>query len=80
MDIDMNNKRPTPPKLPPLKEGFNGRRPELKDDFIFKNNGNHREPLVFHKKINYTHHDIIELLEKIDKLWEDRRPKYDYIS
>ena len=54
--------------------------PELKDSFIFKNNNNYREPLLFQKKINYTHNDIIELLEKLDNLWLDRRPKYDYIS
>ena len=79
----MNYKRPStpiPPKLPPLKEAFKGRRPELKDDFIFKNNNNYREPLLFQKKINYTHNDIIELLEKLDNLWLEKRPKYDYIS
>ena len=86
----MNLKRPDtpyPPKLPPLKKGFKGSDLDLngllkiKEEVIFENKNCSRKSLIFQKKASYNHIEVIELLEKLDSLWEDNNNRnYDYYA
>ncbi len=75
-------------KLPPLKTNFNGSELNLnnllkKDNkTYYANEQGSRESLVFDTKITYSYADVIELLSKLDKLWEETKStsEYDYVN
>ena len=74
-----------PPKLPPLNNNFKGSHLDinkllkLKEDLVFENKNGSRRSLVFEKKSVYTHEEVVQLLIRLDNLWEEGTKKYDYI-
>tara|TARA_Y100000389_G_C17466048_1_gene525638 strand:+ start:79 stop:336 length:258 start_codon:yes stop_codon:yes gene_type:complete len=85
----MNNKRPSTPmpkKLPPLKTKFKGSSLELNnltkisEPIIFRNENGNRLSLELEKKEYYSYNEVIELLERLDHLWENDKKNYDYYA
>ncbi len=73
-------------KLPPLIKKFEGSELDLtklnNTDNItnFINNHGYRLSLSFNTKLTYSYAEVIELLEKLDRLWEDTRKTHNFIS
>lgn len=73
-------------KLPPLNKNFEGSELDLtklannNNTTNFINNKGYRLSLSFDTKLTYSYAEVVELLEKLDRLWEDTTKPPNFIS
>ena len=73
-------------KLPPLDNKFKGSELNLScliknnNDTIFINEKGFRKSLIFKTQNTYSFTDVVDMLSKLDKLWEDTKSGHNYYT
>ena len=73
-------------RLPPLEQNFKGSELNLsnlvknKDETTFMNEKGFRKSIIFKTQNTYSYADLIELLSKLDKLWEETKQGHNYYT
>jgi len=73
-------------RLPPLEQKFKGSELNLSnlvksnDETTFMNEKGFRKSLVFKTQNTYSFVDVVELLSKLDKLWEETKISNNYYT